>query len=111
MSEEKKNGFTLVELMVTLTIIAILTSITIAVYLQVTERAKNVTCQSNLKILRSAIVVYRSANMKNPPSLNDLDPNYIQDITGLSCPASGIPYVYDPEEAKVSCDYPPHANY
>lgn len=111
MNEEKKNGFTLVELVVTITIVAILTAITVAVYIQVTQRAKNVTCQSNLRILRSAIVVYRTANLKNPPSLTDLDPSFVQDVTGLSCPASGIPYVYDPEAAEVKCGYQPHADY
>lgn len=111
MSEEKKSGFTLIELMVTLTIIAILTSITVAVYLQVTEKAKSVTCQSNLRILRSAIVVYRSANNSNPPSLDDLDPSFVKDVTGLSCPSSNIPYVYEAGEATVYCAYPPHADY
>ncbi len=111
MSEEKKSGFTLIELMITLTIIAILTSVTVSVYLQVTKRAKNVTCQSNLRTLRSAIVVYRSANDSNPPSLDDLDPSFIKDITGLSCPSSNIPYVYEAEDATVYCAYPPHADY
>lgn len=111
MSEQGKGGFTLIELMVTTTIIAILTTITVAVYLEVTEKTKNVTCQSNLRILRSAIVVYRTANLKNPSSLSDLDPSFIKNLTGLSCPASEIPYVYNPDTAEVKCGYPPHAEY
>ncbi len=111
MIENRKNGFTLVELMVTIALIAILSAITVAVYLEVTKRAKDVTCQSNLRILRSAIVVYRTANLKNPSSLTDLDPSFVKDITGLSCPASNIPYVYNPETAEVKCGYPPHADY
>ncbi len=110
-SDEGEKGFTLVELMVALALVGILVAVSVAVYIEATRRAKDVTCQSNLRILRSAIVVYRAANLQNPDSLNDLDPNFVRDVTGLSCPASNIPYSYNKEAAEVKCEYQPHASY
>jgi prepilin-type N-terminal cleavage/methylation domain-containing protein/prepilin-type processing-associated H-X9-DG protein len=54
-----KRGFTLIELLVVIAIIAILAAILFPVFAQAREKARQASCQSNLKQIGSAIMMYR----------------------------------------------------
>ena len=58
----RKSAFTLIELLVVIAIIAILAAILFPVFAQAREKARQATCQSNLKQLGLAFLMYASDN-------------------------------------------------
>lgn len=101
----KKNGFTLVELMVVVAIIGILVAIAVPVYTSAIENSREKAFESNHSIIVSAINMYVSAhNGKYPADLNALD-NYLLNDKGLTHSIDNLKnnptgatytYVYDP---------------
>ena len=67
-----KKGFTLLEMMIVLTIIAILASISIPMYQAIVLRAKEAVLKDNLHGLRSVIDQYTADKKTAPQSLEDL---------------------------------------
>ena len=65
-------GFTLVELMVVMLIIAILASIAIPAYVASIRAAKEAVLKENLHVMRDAIDAYTNDKNKAPQSLDDL---------------------------------------
>ena len=61
-----KNGFTLIEVLVTATIIAILTSIGVASYQAANKHARDAKRRGDLEQIRSALEMYRSDNNLYP---------------------------------------------
>jgi len=55
---KKNRGFTLIELLVVIAIIAILAAILFPVFAQAREKARTATCQSNVKELCLALLMY-----------------------------------------------------
>ena len=76
-----KRGFTLLELMIVITIIAILASIAIPMYQAVVLRSKETVLKNNLHELRTTIDQYTADKKKAPQSLQDLvDGGYYREI-------------------------------
>ncbi len=63
-----KRGFTLIELLVVIAIIAILAAILFPVFQSVRENARRTTCQSNLKQMGVAFILYTNDYDENMPS-------------------------------------------
>ena len=83
---QRRGGFTLIEMMVVVLIIAILSSITAVAVNSAKEKARQTACMSNLRQLGTAIVTYRADNFgRNPGWLSNLYPTYIDDKRVFVC--------------------------
>ena len=71
-AESRAHGFTMIELMIVLTIISILVSIAIPIANSAILRAKEAVLQSDLHTLRILIDQYTADKLKAPQSLDDL---------------------------------------
>ncbi len=100
-----ENGWTLLELMVVVLILAILVSIAIASYTLTTDRARRVTCQQNQRSLNMAVQVYEGKEGHLPPTLADLAP-YVAKSGYDKCP-SGPTYSYNATTGLVTCPIHP----
>jgi general secretion pathway protein G len=85
--KQSARGFTLIEMMVVLSIILILLSIAVPIYSQSINRAREDNLRKNLGTLNRVIVQYTLDKKKAPQSLEDLkQAGYIksipEDITG-----------------------------
>jgi general secretion pathway protein G len=67
-----KRGYTLVEIVIVLTIISILVSVAVPIYQKVVLRTKESVLRNNLFTLRQAIDQYTYDKQKAPQSLEDL---------------------------------------
>ncbi len=67
--QKSKNGFTLIELLVVIAIIAILAAILFPVFSKVRERARQISCVSNLKQIGLAFIQYNQDNEGAFPSI------------------------------------------
>jgi general secretion pathway protein G len=67
-----ENGFTLVELMIVMTIIGLLAAIAIPSYIQSVKRAKEAVLREDLHTMRTAIDSYTVDKEKAPQGLDDL---------------------------------------
>ena len=69
---KKKLGFTLVELMVVLTVIALLLSVVVPDYVGRMKRAEEAVLQENLTVMRDALDKHYADAGKYPANLEDL---------------------------------------
>ena len=76
-----RRGFTLIELMIVMAIIAILISIAVPIYNHVITRSKESVLRSNLFTMRTQIDEYTYDKQKAPQTLQDLvSEGYLREI-------------------------------
>src|SRR5688572_11331048 len=76
-----KRGFTLLELMIVLTLIGILVGIAIPMYQGVVLRSKESVLKANLHTLRTAVDQYTADKKRAPQALADLvDAGYFREV-------------------------------
>jgi len=110
-----KKGFTLMEILVVVTIIGILAAIAVPSYIHAVEQGRRDACAANVQILFTQVERYRLTNGQKVPTDRPLV-EFLMDIgylTGeeLKCPYSNAEvkpeYVlnYDGEKARVYCTH------
>jgi prepilin-type N-terminal cleavage/methylation domain-containing protein len=77
-NERTEKGFTLVELMVVVTIILVLSSFGVFLYQRAIAQAKETVCKTNLEALHEAIDFYLSENDAFPASLAQLNFEHVE---------------------------------
>ncbi len=81
-----RRGFTLIELMIVIAIIAILAGILIPNYVRARSKSQLTACQAGMKSIATSLEVYATENAGHfPVSLTVLTPNYLK--TMPTCPS------------------------
>jgi general secretion pathway protein G len=75
-----QDGFTLLELVVVVSIIMILATIAAGQYWRSVQKARETTLHTDLHVMRDAIQHYTGDKECGPQTLDDLKGNYIQDV-------------------------------
>jgi prepilin-type processing-associated H-X9-DG protein/prepilin-type N-terminal cleavage/methylation domain-containing protein len=102
-SPKTLRAFTLIELLVVIAIIAILAAILFPVFAQAREKARQASCQSNLKQLGLAALQYvQDYDEAYPPRYIDYD---VTGATRIQWPTLMFPYIKQKGGAQTSTDY------
>jgi general secretion pathway protein G len=102
---KRDRGFTLIELMIVISMILILVSISIPAYNQSILRAKESVLKQDLFQLRSLISQYTLDKQKAPQSLDDLvQASYIKQIPVDPMTGSNSTWTVDQEDSLMSVD-------
>jgi general secretion pathway protein G len=102
---KRDRGFTLIELMIVISMILILVSISIPAYNQSILRAKESVLKQDLFQLRSLISQYTLDKQKAPQSLDDLvQAGYIKQIPVDPMTGSNSSWTVDQEDSLMSVD-------
>ncbi len=101
----EQRGFTLIELMVVISIILILMSIAIPIYNQSIVKAREAVLRDDLYTLRSLIDQYTLDKQRAPQSLEDLvSAGYIKQIPADPFTNSRESWVVEQEDVALSVD-------
>jgi general secretion pathway protein G len=77
----KKKGFTLIEMLIVMAIVALLLTLALPRYWGALDKAKDVALQDNLKVLRSAIDQFNADKGHYPESLQELvEKKYLRSV-------------------------------
>src|ERR1700692_996076 len=103
--DRRDGGFTLIELMIVISMILILVSISIPAYNQSILRAKESVLRQGLFELRSLISQYTLDKQKAPQALDDLvQAGYIKQIPTDPMTGSNSSWTVDQEDSIMSVD-------
>ena len=104
--KKKKKGFTLLELLVVLAILAILIAIAIPVYKGQKEKAAITAHNANVRVLETAVESYKQDHGEYPETLEALESNYIKSVPKV--PASeqlkGKKYSIDKSKGTITLE-------
>lgn len=113
----KAKGFTLIELMIVIAIIAILAAILVPNFIRARAQGQSTACKSNLKNIGTALEMYStdfSGRFPASANLGSLTPNYLKTIptcasTGQNTYSAGFTSVSIPDAYTVVCSGPNHS--
>ncbi len=118
---DRRKGFTLVELLVVIVVLAVLAAIVLPKFMDSSSRSKEASLKTDLKLVRNAVATFQADIGKNPASLEDLvetDKTKVKDKDGAvvsasdwhgpyleslpADPISGNDFSYTPATGKVT---------
>ena len=98
-SPRARRGFTLIELMIVIAIIAILAAILVPNFIRARAQGQATACKSNLKNIATACEMYAQDNSGRYPgsggalgAIYNLTPNYLKSVP--TCPSTGASTSY-----------------
>lgn len=98
-------GFTMIELMIVMAIMAILTTLAVASYTTAVKHAKEAVLREDLQVMRTAIQSYTMDKEKAPQSLDDLvQSGYLRAIPVDPMTQSANTWVTNTSDAMYSLD-------
>jgi len=101
----RRRGFTLIEMMIVMTIISILVSIAVPMYQKAILRAKETLLRNNLFTLRTMIDEYTVDKAKAPQALQDLvGEGYLRDVPVDPMTGSNSTWKVIMEDASAAID-------
>jgi general secretion pathway protein G len=105
MAYKKNKGFTLVELLVVLSILALLLTLAVPKYFTSIEKAKDATLKQDLNTLRESIDKYYADNGKYPNTLEDLvEHKYIRKLPVDPITEKTTTWIFTPPEPPLEGD-------
>jgi general secretion pathway protein G len=94
---KRKNGFSLIELIMVVALLAVLTTIGFSSYRNQTRNARDTRRKADMESIRIALEFFKSNNDYYPNNLNLLvTQNYMQSVPVPPSPPVGGSYLYNP---------------
>jgi prepilin-type N-terminal cleavage/methylation domain-containing protein len=106
----RSRGFTLMEIVIVVTIIGLLAAIAVPLYVKARDNAQTGACQNNLRQLNAAKQQWAFEQLKDgtdTPEDSDLFGSSLYIVEKPVCPASGT-YTLNPVNTLVSCSVASH---
>lgn len=104
MIRRRKKGFTLIELMIVIAIIAILAAILVPNFLRARAQGMVTACKANLKNMGTALEMYATDNSgRYPTALATLSPSYLRVLP--TCPSTGAQPSYGYSSTSIPDSY------
>jgi prepilin-type N-terminal cleavage/methylation domain-containing protein len=103
------DGYSLVELMFVMLVLAVLVAIAVASYVAAAASSRRVACLQNQRVLASALVAYTIDHHGiQAPDLAAVQPrtNWIQGYG--RCVSTGAELIYDADSGDITCPTPGH---
>lgn len=106
---KRSGGFTLIELMIVIAIIAILAAILVPNFIRARAQGQFTACKSNLKNIGTALEMYSTdASGRYPTAITALQPNYLKTIptcasAGTATYTGGYSSASNPDAYTVVC--------
>jgi len=102
---KKSNGFTLVELLVVLSILALLLTLAVPKYFTSIDKAKDATLKQDLNTLRESLDKYYADNGQYPKTLDDLvEHKYIRKLPIDPITEKNNTWIFTPPEPPLEGD-------
>lgn len=100
-----ESGFTMIELMIVMAIMAVLTTLAVMSYTVAIKHAKEAVLREDLQVMRTAIQSYTMDKQKGPQSLDDLvQSGYLRKIPVDPMTQSADTWVTDSSQDMYSLD-------